>query len=182
LWAVRQPFVLSLLALLLPASVLAWRAPEERRIQERMACTLAWALFLPFLASTWNSSPRYFAPAWAAALVCLAGQLARRRPGLRALSATAALALGLMAIQTLFLAGVYVRGLSLTEHPFVPLQAVRQMDQWQESMISKDCVARFSSGYAWAKPADFVLSSLDPQEAAAKAAAHGRTLCPVGRP
>jgi glycosyltransferase involved in cell wall biosynthesis len=182
LWAARAPFVLSLFTLLLPATLLAALAPPQRRAQERLACALAWTLFLPFFASTWNDSPRYFAPAWGAAFVCLAGQLARRRPAWGGLTLAAGGALAVTFVQVAFLSMVVGRGLSITEFPSVPWRAVVQSEEWQESGIAKGCVPRMTAGYAWARPGDFVLSSMTPEDSAVQAAKMGRTLCPPVRP
>jgi glycosyltransferase involved in cell wall biosynthesis len=176
-WRSRQPFVLSVFLLLVPATLLAWRAPAERRATERTACALAWAFFLPFLASTWNDSPRYFAPAWAAALFCLAGQLFRRSPGRWALLATAILALGVSSLQTRYLTAVSRQQLSLTEFPLAPVSGIQQLDQVQDSYARGDCVRRLSAANTWNRPVDFVLWSADYQQSVALAAARGRSLC-----
>jgi hypothetical protein len=169
---------LSLFTLLLPATYLAALAPDERRSQERLACALAWTLFLPFLASTWNDSPRYFAPAWGAAFVCLAGQLVRRRPALGGLILAAGGALAVTLLQLGFLSMALSQELSITEFPLVSWRLEVQANQIQELAISKGCVVRVTAGHAWARPIDFVLFSLSSKDAEEHAAKMGRTLCP----
>jgi glycosyltransferase involved in cell wall biosynthesis len=177
LWPTRRPFVVGLMALLVLATGLAWSAPQERRARERTACLLAWAFFLPFFASTWGRSPRYFAPAWGAVLACLAGQLAQRQVRRWALAAVTVLALTMAYDQTLFLARVYGQGLSLTESSLAPLQVFWQREHSREAVMTHGCVGRLTAGYGWNKPLDFVLESVDPQSAANYAASQGRALC-----
>jgi hypothetical protein len=177
LWPVRKPFVLGLLALLLPATWLAVKADPYRRAAEWAACGLAWGLFLPFIASTWNSSPRYFAPAWAAALACLAGQLAGRRFSRPAALAGGAAALALTLSQVAFLAGVSRARVSLTEFPLMPVPAIYQYQMEAEARAKPGCVPLLSSGYAWARDIDFAGDALGLEGAKALVAKHGGRLC-----
>jgi hypothetical protein len=177
LWPARRPFVLSLLAMLLPSAWLAFSAPLERRSRELDACALAWALFLLFFLSAWNDSPRYFAPAWGAGLCCFASQLAVRRPGPKGLAAALLAFAVISLLQALFLEGFWMRQRSLTDFPFNELPAMLRQEDAQAAFVKPGCVPRLPTGYAWNRPLDFIGSGIDDGQAAALAQAHGEVLC-----
>ncbi len=178
MWPVRRDFLLSLGALLLPASFLAWAAPAERRQRELAACAMAWAFSLPFLLSTWNNSPRYFAPGWGAGLACLASQVAGRRPSAKVMALAIAAALAVVLWQARFLGVMLAGNRSMTEYPLSPVAATTRWQEIQAARANGGCVPRLSSSYAWARGMDFVGDAMDGESSAALVVSHGGAPCP----
>lgn len=168
------PALLALLALSLGLALTA--APERRRVELR-ASLVAWAFFVPFALSTWNPHPRYFAPAWAAALAVVTVQAAMRewkRP--LALGVLFA-ALVLSVWQVRLGAQLAAAKVSLTEGLFMDVGMMNAQEAWVAEQ-AHDCVPRLSSGYAWNKPFDFIGIGLSKDDGEKIIREHGGKPCP----
>ncbi len=176
-WVFRLIFLSGLVLLLLTSLGMALSAGTARRRIELRAAMVAWALFVPFALSTWNPSPRYFAPAWGAVLGALTLQVTLR--DWRWPLALALLALGgLLALwQQRIVSQMRDAHVSVTESILYDYRLAAGRDEYV-AFHAKGCVPRLSTGYAWNRSSDFVGDGLAYEDGQKLLAEHGLKLCP----
>ena len=181
LWIFRILFLSSLVLLLLCSLGLSLSAEPGRRRQELRASLVAAALFAPFALSTWNPSPRYFAPAWAAVLAALSVQVALRRWTWKGALPLLLLGLSLAYWQGALLSGFRAAHVSVTEAILVDVGLVLEGDA-QTAAKARACAPRLSAGYAWNKSIDFIGEGLSWEDGEKMVKEHGGRSCPPLRP